>query len=166
MAVASVLQRRGVMSAWRTATVPVVAWILHGLAIWVWHLPVLYDLAVGNEFVHASQHASFVGTSILFWWGMLYGRYGRAGYGAAVFYVFTTVVHTGALGAFLTFASSPMYPIYGPPGAARGIDVLADQQLGGLLMWVPAGLVLTLLGIGLFSAWLGEAARREYQLQR
>jgi putative membrane protein len=148
---------------WRTATAPLVAWMLHGAAIWVWHLPALYDAAAGNEAIHALQHATFVGTAVLFWWGMLYGRYGRAGYGAAVFYVFTTAVHTGALGAFLTFARAPMYPFYAGPAIAHGVDQLADQQLAGLLMWIPAGFVLTAFGIALFAAWIGESERRTRQ---
>jgi cytochrome c oxidase assembly factor CtaG/cytochrome c2 len=151
-----VFQGRAVAGGWRLLTAPVVAWMLHGLAVWVWHAPKLYDLAVRNESVHALQHATFVGTAVLFWWGLVYGRYGRAGYGASVFYVFTTAVHTGILGALLTFAGSPLYDVY----AGRGGDVLADQQVAGVVMWVPAGLVLTVAGIGLFAAWLGEAERR------
>jgi putative membrane protein len=158
--------RGPVMSTvWRVLTAPLIAWTLHGLAIWVWHLPALYDAAVGNEGIHTLQHAMFVGTSALFWWGMLYGRYGRAGYGAAVFYVFLTVVHTGILGAMVTFAPTPLYPIYAAPAAAHGIDPLVDQQRAGLLMWIPAGLVMTLLGLGLFAAWLGESERRAAQTE-
>ena len=157
---ASTLQTRPASRAWRILTAPLVAWALHGIAIWVWHLPVLYDMAVEHEGLHAVQHATFVGTSALFWWGLLYGRYGRSGYGAAVFYVFTTVVHTGILGAALTFAGVPLYPVYAAPAITRGVDLLQDQQVAGLLMWIPAGIVLTLLGVALFAAWLGEAERR------
>ena len=161
---AHVLRDHAVSSTWRVLTAPLAAWTLHGLAIWVWHMPALYDAAVGNEGLHALQHAMFVGTSALFWWGMLYGRYGRAGYGAAVFYVFLTVVHTGILGAMLTFAPTPLYPIYSAPAAAHGIDPVVDQQRAGLLMWIPAGLVMTLLGLALFAAWLGESERRTMQI--
>jgi cytochrome c oxidase assembly factor CtaG len=158
--VAAVLQSRTCGGVWRVLTAPLVAWTLHGAAIWLWHLPRLYDLAVDNEAIHLVQHATFVGTSILFWWGMLYGRYGRTGYGAAVFYVFTTAVHTGILGAMVTFAGAPLYDVYLAPAATRGIDALHDQQVAGLIMWVPAGFILTALGIALFAAWLGESERR------
>jgi putative membrane protein len=151
-------------AAWRRTTLPVVAWALHGLVIWIWHIPRLYGAAVANEGVHALQHAMFVFTAALFWWGLIAGRYGRAGYGAAVFYVFTTVVHTGLLGAMLTFAPIPLYPIYAAPAAALGIDPLTDQQAAGLLMWLPAGTILSVLGIALFAAWLGESARRDRQM--
>ena len=156
-----VFRRSGFGGVWYGLTAPLAAWALHGLAVWVWHIPALYDAAVANEGVHALQHAIFVGTSLLFWWGLLYGRYGRAGYGAAVFYVFTTVIHTGLLGAILTFGGRPFYPVYLGPAQMRGIDPVADQQLAGLVMWIPAGLILTLLGLGLFAAWIGAAARRQ-----
>jgi putative membrane protein len=151
------LQRRTVASLARTIAAPVTAWTLHGLVVWIWHAPGLYELAVRSEPVHMLQHAMFISTSVLFWWGLLYGRYGRAGYGAAVFYVFTTAIHTGILGAMLTFAPSPLYGVYAMPGHN---DPLGDQQLAGLVMWIPAGLLLTMIGVGLFAAWLGESERR------
>lgn len=161
-----VAQAGPTMATWRALTAPVVAWALHGLVIWLWHLPSLYEWAVHDEAVHAVQHLMFVGTSALFWWGLLYGRYGRAGYGAAVFYVFTTAVHTGILGALVTFTRVPLYPSYVPTSLAHGSDPLADQQVAGLLMWVPAGIVLTLMGLALFLAWLGESERRTSQAEQ
>jgi len=158
--VATLLQSPPAAAAWRTLTAPVVAWILHGAAVWIWHVPPLYEAAAGSEAIHALQHATCVGTAGLFWWGMLYGRYGRAGYGAAVFYVFTTTVHTGLLGAILTLATSSFYPGYAVTAAASGVDPIEDQQLAGLIMWVPAGIVLTVAGVALFAAWIGEADRR------
>lgn len=144
----------------RVATAPAIAWALHGAALWIWHLPALYDLAVQREPVHALQHASFVGTSLLFWGGLLNGRYGRAGYGAATFFVFTTAVHTGLLGALLAIAPAPLYSVYATLPGVDSASAIADQQLAGLVMWIPAGLLLTVFGVALFAAWLGEAERR------
>lgn len=151
------LQRPAVAGLARAITTPLTVWTLHGLVIWLWHMPPLYALAVRSEPVHTLQHAMFISSSVLFWWGLVYGRYGRAGYGAAVFYVFTTAIHTGILGALLTFARVPLYGVYATPGHA---DPLGDQQIAGLVMWIPAGLLLTMIGVGLFAAWLGEAERR------
>jgi putative membrane protein len=153
---AGLLQQRAIGGGWRWLTAPAIAWVLHGVILWVWHVPALYEWAVRDEGIHAIQHATFVGSSLLFWWGLIYGRYGRAGYGASVFYVFTTVVHTGLLGAVFALTPTVLYPVY----ADRSLDPVADQQLAGLVMWVPAGLVLTVTGIALFAAWLGEAERR------
>jgi putative membrane protein len=154
---AGILQHGPVKSSWRWLTAPAIVWALHGVILWLWHVPALYEWAVRDEGVHAVQHAMFVGSSLLFWWGLIYGRYGRAGYGASVFYVFTTVVHTGLLGAVFALTPTVLYPVY----ADRSLDPVADQQLAGLVMWVPAGLVLTVTGIALFAAWLGESERRD-----
>ena len=158
--VGGALGTTAVSAAWRTLTTPLVAWTLHGLAIWVWHLPALYEAALRDDGIHAAQHAMFVGTAVLFWWGLVYGRYGRAAYGAAVLYVFATLIHTGLLGAMFTLSDRPFYPLYVEHAAATGVDPVEDQRLAGLYMWVPSGIILTMFGLALFTAWLGEAERR------
>jgi putative membrane protein len=160
MRVAAPLQRGAASTAVRALTAPVAVWAAHGIVIWLWHVPFLYELAIRDEATHTIQHAMFVGTSVLFWWGLIYGRYGRAGYGAAVFYVFTTAVHTGMLGAVLALAPSPLYDAYVLRAGGDVDFALADQQVAGLVMWIPAGILLTLAGIALFAAWLGESERR------
>jgi putative membrane protein len=146
----------GLRRAWRTLARPLAAWILHAAAVWVWHAPRLYEAALRNEALHAAQHASFLGTAILFWWVLVRpGRRRRASAGIGLAYVFTTMLHGGALGALLTFSSEPWYPAYAATTAAWGLEPLQDQQLGGLLMWVPAGLVYLLAGLALFAAGLG-----------
>src|SRR5678815_3220636 len=97
---------------------------------------------------------------MLFWSGLAYGRYGRAGYGAAVFFVFTTAVHTGLLGALIAVSRIPIYSVYADSPGSSHDAALADQQVAGLVMWIPAALVLTFVGIALFAAWLGESERR------
>jgi cytochrome c oxidase assembly factor CtaG len=80
-------------------------------------------------------------------------------------YVFATAVHSGILGALLTFAPTVLYPAYAERTAAWGLMPLEDQQLGGLIMWVPAGTIYTIAGLLLFAAWMKEeevrALRRE-----
>src|SRR5215218_1332425 len=84
------LRRQPIGWAWACLTAPATVFVLHALALWIWHLPVLYDYAVEHEAVHVVQHLCFFGTAALFWWGIGHGRYGRLGYGAAVVYVFAT----------------------------------------------------------------------------
>lgn len=153
-------QRPGVIAAWRMLTAPLAVFLLHAAALWIWHIPVLYEAALAHDGIHAAQHVSFTVTAALFWWGLVHGRYGRSGYGAAVLYVFLTAVHSSILGALLTIAAGLWYPAYGVAGAAWGIDPLEDQHLAGLLMWVPSGVVFILFGLGLFAAWLGESEKR------
>jgi putative membrane protein len=84
---------------------------------------------------------------------------------AAVFYLFATAMHSGALGALLTFAPSPWYPAYEGATAAWGLTPLEDQQLAGLIMWIPAGLSYLVAGLALTAAWLREAERRNARWQ-
>jgi putative membrane protein len=153
------LRRPPITLAWAVLTAPAAVFVLHGIAIWVWHLPALYDYAVEHEAVHALQHVCFFGTAALFWWGIAHGRYGRHGYGAAVVYVFATALHGSVLGALLTFSPRVWYVSY-MTAKSSGLTPLEDQQLAGLLMWVPAGVVLAGLGLALFAAWLRESDRR------
>jgi cytochrome c oxidase assembly factor CtaG len=147
-------------------TAPLVILLLHGLVLWLWHVPALFEAALRNEAVHALQHASFFATASIFWWGIARGRYGRGGYGLASAFVFATAMHTSVLGALLTVASRLWYPLYAARAQPWDIDVLQDQQLAGLIMWVPAGVLLGLLALALFAAWLGESGRRVAHLER
>jgi cytochrome c oxidase assembly factor CtaG len=82
------------------------------------------------------------------------------GYGVAVAYVFVTAAHSGVLGALIAFSPRVIYPLYQQIGAQWGIDPIEDQQLAGIIMWIPAGVLFTVVGVALFAAWLGEAERR------
>lgn len=135
------------------------AWLLHGAAFWAWHMPVFYEAALRSEGLHALQHTTLLLAAALFWWALLCGRHGRMGYGMSVVYLFTTAIHTGFLGALLTFAGRPWYPTYEERASPWGLTALADQQIGGLVMWVPGGVLFMLAGLGLFAAWLREAER-------
>lgn len=144
---------------WQAITQPLVAWTVHAIALWVWHIPTLYEATLHSEFVHALQHASFLITALLFWWALMHEQRMR-NYGASVAYIFTTAVHNGALGGLMTFASNVWYPAYAGRAEAWGFTPLEDQQLGGLIMWVPSGLVFLAIGLWLFWQWMQESERR------
>jgi putative membrane protein len=154
------LQHGAVTAVWRWLTLPLIAWTLHGLTVWAWHLPAFYEMALLDETIHALQHGTFVFTAVVFWWGLVYGRYGRAAYGASALFVFMTMVHTGVLGALFALSTAPYYDEYRVRAAAGGVDATTDQQLAGLYMWVPSGVILMLFGLALLVAWLSEAERR------
>jgi hypothetical protein len=139
------------------------AWTLHAAALRVWHIPRLCQATVTSEAVHTIQHLSFIVSALTFWWALLYGRQGRLGYGASVFYVFTTGLHSSVLGALLTFARVPWYPAYAESAKAWGLTALEDQQLAGFIMWVPRGCLYVLAGLAFFAAWLKES---EWRFQR
>ena len=157
---ASALQNGVVGRAWRHLTAPLTATVLHAIALWIWHVPLLYEATLRNDYLHGFEHFCFFVTAALFWWALIYGRYGRIGYGAAVFYVFVTMMHSSALAALMTISERVWYPYYRRAGLQWGVDSVQDQQLAGLIMWVPAGLILVVLGLSLFAMWLGEAEKR------
>jgi putative membrane protein len=151
---------------WTTLTIPLVAWLVHAVALWIWHLPLLFEAVLRYESVHTAQHLSFLISALLFWWALIHGPQGALGYGAAVLYLFTTSIHSGVLGALLTFAGSVWYPSYTGLTASWGLTPLEDQQLGGLIMWIPAGLVYIIAGLALFAGWLREADVRDARRER
>ena len=151
---------------WRVITIPFVAWVVHAIALWTWHIPPLFEAVQRNEAIHTAQHLSFFISALLFWWALIHGPQGAMGYGAAVLYLFTTSVHSGVLGALLTVAGSVWYPSYAGLTTSWGLTPLEDQQLGGLIMWIPAGLVYLIAGLALFAGWLREADLRDARRER
>jgi cytochrome c oxidase assembly factor CtaG len=118
---------------------------------------VLYQAALRNQLVHAVEHASFLSVALPFWWLVLDRRGLRQiGFGPAVLLVFLNGVQSGALGALLTFAPSPLYPIHSAGVAAWNTTLVQDQQLAGLLMWIPAGTIFIVVASWLFLRWLGS----------
>ena len=149
---------RGWSGVWSALTDPLGAFALHAIALWGWHLPSAFDAALAHEGWHIAQHVSFLGTALFFWWSVLghdpRGRYG-AGHSAAS--LFGTMMHTGALGALLSLAPNPWYSPYIATTLALGLDPAQDQQLGGLVMWVPAGLVYVVAALWVLGRMLTRA---------
>jgi putative membrane protein len=154
---------RGVATSWRVISMPAVAFALHAIALWTWHLPRLYQATLTSEVVHSLQHTSFLVTAILFWWTIFAARGGELRRGAAVLYLFATVLQTGALGALLTFGQTLWYPAYAATTAVWGITPLEDQQLGGLIMWIPGSLAYVAAALAIFAAWLRESEQSSRQ---
>lgn len=144
----------------RLLTAPLSAWLLETIALWVWHIPALYDATLSSDWIHAAQHLSFFLTAVLFW-SALYGV-GRSAmsYGTGTFYVFGAAAQCSALGALLTFSAVLWYPAYETTTMRWGLTPLQDQQLGGVIMWVPSSIVFIVIGLTLFARWLSESERR------
>ena len=111
-----------------------------------------------SDWIHAAQHVSFFGSALLFWWSLVLFAPGPRATELAVLYLFTTAMHTSILGALLTFARTVWYPAYSPTAPQWGLSALEDQQIGGLIMWVPGGLVYLGAASVLFAAGSAEAA--------
>jgi putative membrane protein len=148
--------RRG----WSMVTRLDVATALQIFAVLVWHAPTLYQESVRSESVHALQHMAFLGSALLFWWAVFHGTRARLRYGAAVLCLFFTAIVTAGLGALLTIAPHPLYPVYSAGVRGWGLAPLEDQQLAGLIMWIPGGLTYLVAALALTKAWLTESERR------
>lgn len=117
-------------SVQRGAGYPLAMTLIHGGIIWVWHAPRLYRLALDHPWWHLAEHAAFLLSAWLFWWSVLHA--GRRQWPLALLALLLTLIHTGLLGALLSFGRTSFY------GQSRSLE---DQQLAGLIMWVPGGLV-------------------------
>ena len=138
---------------WRQATEPVTATILQAVVMWVWHAPALFDRALESSGWHVAQHLSFVAASLAFWTAMLDER--RTNYGLAAALLFATSLVEGALGALMALSASPWYSAYAAMGLSGiGLAPATDQQLAGLIMWIPGGLVHGGAALGLIYLWL------------
>ncbi|WP_027800755.1 cytochrome c oxidase assembly protein [Paraburkholderia dilworthii] len=157
-AIAAAVRTPVLHGLWRALCAPAAAWLLHAAALWVWHMPRFFEAALASDGIHTFQHASFLLSALLFWW-VVFGegaRRNQSGY--AMLSLFTTMVHTGALGALLTLAPGLWYPAYIEPTSALGFDPLQDQQLGGLVMWVPGGLAYLIAALLTGARWLMHRA--------
>ncbi|MEW5927493.1 MAG: cytochrome c oxidase assembly protein, partial [Gemmatimonadota bacterium] len=138
---------------------PAVALVLHTAALWAWHLPPWYDAAARDGRLHALEHASFLGTAFLFWRALFRPGPARASHEAAIVCVVLSALQGGVLGALLSFSERPWYTAHLATTAAWGLTPVDDQQLAGVLMWAPAGL-LYLVPLGaLLVGWFREAER-------
>jgi cytochrome c oxidase assembly factor CtaG/cytochrome c2 len=147
----------GLRPAARVLGSALVIWLLSTFILWVWHAPSLYEAALADDTLHALEHAAFLGTAWLFWNAVFTLARGQgAGDGVAILLLFTTALQSGILGALITFASSPWYAAYSLTTAAWGLNPLEDQQLAGVIMWVPAGTIY--LAATLAILWLRLAA--------
>ncbi len=160
-----VAHARPVRGTWAALTRPVDAWLIYGIVIWVWHIPAFYDLTLRSDAVHALQHACFLGSALLFWWSMLRGGR-RAAAGTAVLLLFTTAVHTSVLGALMTFSRTPWYPPYAAGAAAWGLTPMGDQQLAGLIMWIPLSVVYLVAALAVLRRWLADSEWTVAQRER
>jgi putative membrane protein len=158
-AIASLLRSSSVASAWRNLSSPLVVTLVHGLALWAWHVPVLYNAVLVSDAIHWLQHLSFLGTALLFWWPLLRGVDRDRVPGVAVLCLFITSLHSGLLGVLLTLARHPWYPTQSAAAHDWGLTAMEDQQLGGLVMWVPAGTVYAVAALALAALWIANAAQ-------
>jgi putative membrane protein len=156
----------------RTAGAPGIAWSLGIATMVLWHVPALYDAALARGSVHVVEHLSFLATGAIFWWPVLTPvEEVRLGPLPAVGYLVAAALASSVLGIVITFAGVGLYPPYLLPIDRFGIEPLirdvwglppdVDQEVGGLLMWIPGGLVYLCAILGVMSRWYRTAEHAE-----
>lgn len=151
--------------AWKLVSSPVSAWVLFTIALWAWHASLLFEAALYDETVHSLEHIIFLATGMLFWRVLeKHNRPKKTYYAISFAYLFTASLQSGILGALMTFSPQPWYSYYITRVAPWGLTPLQDQQLAGLIMWLPGGAVFTLLAIGYFGAWFRSLEQRSVEL--
>jgi putative membrane protein len=141
-------------AVWNWLTGAGTATLIHGVAIWAWHAPLLFDAAVSNVGVHRLQHLSFFATAVLFWWSMLW----RSDFGVAAWHLFITMLHMSVLGALMALAPRVLYGEQTAKAADWGLTPLQDQQLAGIVMWVPAGTIYAGAAIVMMALWISRSS--------
>ena len=131
---------------------------LFAVAMWAWHVPALYDATFRSTPVYWTMHASFIGAALLLWFAALRSR---DSIGVIFAALIATMLQMGLLGAWLTFAGRPLFAVHAATTWAWGLSQLQDQQLGGLIMWVIGGFLLTAGALVVLADYLlreGEAS--------
>jgi putative membrane protein len=145
-------------SAWRWLTIPALATVLHSGIIWAWHVPSLFDAALANPGLHMLQHLSFLLGAVIFWWAIL--NVPRMRIGVSALHLFATMIAMTALGALIALSPHLLYGTYQGKAEAYGISGLDDQQLAGVIMWVPGCAIYAAAALVLFGRWINTAAIR------
>lgn len=153
---ARLARSRPAQGCWHRLTLPRNATILHGIALWLWHVPAVLDATLTDLALHRLQHLSFLVSALLFWWALIR----RAEAGTAAAHLFVTMLQMSALGALIALSPRLLYPVQTAQALRWGLTPLEDQQLAGLVMWVPAGTIYAGAALGFAALWIRSSGPR------
>ncbi len=150
------LRKRTLLIIGKVLTHPFVAFFLFNLNFWLWHAPPFYDATLSNDNLHIFEHLLFMITATLYWWPVLspVEELPRLALGGQILYLFLSGMPSVALGAGLTFIQPLYAPYIQQPIRAWGLTAATDQQLGGLIMWVPVNIIFIIVVSFLFIRWM------------
>jgi cytochrome c oxidase assembly factor CtaG len=149
-AAAHFLRSNSTRAGWSFLVHPVSATALHAAVLWSWHAPPIFEASLASVALHLFQHASFLAAGVIFWWSMLH----RASPGEALGHVAITMIHMSVLGALIALAPRVIYLRQTSGAALAGLTPLADQQIAGLVMWIPAGTLYAAAALGFAALWI------------
>jgi putative membrane protein len=139
----------------RALTRPKVCFATFNVVVAAWHLPVLYNLAMAHHGIHILQHLMFMAAAVMLWWPILspLPELPRLSYPVQMLYLFLTTIPMSIVAVFITYSESLLYPAYAAAPRIFGITPLQDQLIGGLIMWIPGGLIFFAVISVIFFRW-------------
>lgn len=148
-------------------TMPIICFALFNTDFWLWHAPPLYNATLENETIHILEHLTFIIFGVLNWWPIFSPSKDlpRLSLGGQVLYLFFSGMPTVALGAGLTFLP-PLYAPYIHAPRVWGISPATDQQLGGLIMWIPGNILYIIIMSALFIRWMQQQEAKQAAQER
>ena len=162
-----IIRNRILFAILRFLTLPAVAFVIFNADFFLWHAPALYDATLENQSIHILEHLTFIIFGLLFWWPIFSPSKDlpRLSIGGQILYLFLSGMPVVLLGAGLTFAP-PLYAPYIAAPRVWGISVATDQQLGGLIMWVPGNIIYIIIMSVLFLRWMQNKDREQAVRER
>jgi putative membrane protein len=144
----------------RALTRPKVCFAAFQVAIAAWHLPVLYNQAMASHEIHIVQHLCFMVTSVLLWWPILsqLPELPRLSYPMQMLYLFLATLPMAVVAVYITYSQKILYPAYSAAPRILGLSPMQDQLLGGLIMWIPGGLIFFGVITVIFFRWQSHGA--------
>ncbi len=133
---------------------PLPAALVFAVVLWFWHVPAFYDQTLRDNVVYWTMHLSLFGAALMLWRSLIGA--GVAGFGARLLASLLTGFQMCALGAILTLSPRAWFAVYADTTWPWGLSPAADQQLGGVIMWVVGGILLAGLTAALFASGLAR----------
>jgi putative membrane protein len=161
------LGNRSIFQIAKVLTYPVVAFFLFNADFWLWHAPPLYNATLENQTIHIIEHLTFIFFGLCYWWPIFSPskKLPPLHIGGQILYLFLSGMPSVLLGAGLTF-SPPLYAPYIAAPRVWGISAATDQQLGGLIMWVPVSIFYIVIMSILFIRWMLQQEAQQQARER
>ncbi len=155
-----VMANRTVAAIARRLTRPMVCFAVFNLVMALWHVPAFYNAAMADHNVHIFEHLMFMSAAVLMWWPLTsqLPELPRLAYPGQMLYCFLMSIPMSIIAVYIVMSDRVLYPAYSSAPRLWGLSPMDDQMLGGLIMWIPGGLVFTLIMTVVFFKW---AARGE-----
>jgi cytochrome c oxidase assembly factor CtaG len=142
--------------------------IAYAAAMWIWHIPAMYNAALEHSFIHTLEHLSFAAAGALYWWHLLSPIRSRMRLGGLgpVLYMASTKIVVGFLGILLAFSPTLLYDFYEHNGTRWGLSPLDDQHVAGVVMALEQSLVMGVALAYLFIRMLAESDEADEREER